>query len=760
MVWSALSLLTGLLLVQQLPFLPPTIMVLIGGAFFIGIMAWLRCWPGLFFAFGLLYGLAFAQYRLHQQLPATSEGIDLHVKGIIADLPEHDDKQTTFNFSVSESDNRVPRQLRLSWYYPPQAVKAGQTWAFTVKLKRPHGSLNPGGFDYERWLFSHSIDATGFVRPHPDAQLLAEGGLTAPIATVRQTIADKLSAALSGNANLGLIKALAIGDGSTIRQSQWEVFRKTGTIHLVVVSGSHIGLIAGLVYLLVRKLWASTGLLSWSPQTVAAIAAIVAGILYAGLAGFTLPTQRGVLMLTVAMLAIILQRHLHASTLLAIALLVILLAEPLAVLDIGFWLSFLSVLLIVYTLAGCLGQTGYWRTLLKLNWVTSLGLAPLLLVFFQQVSLVSPLANAFAVPIMSVLLVPLALLATLLLFIAPAVAMPLFILLDKGLQGLYGVLAELAEWPCAVLNHPQPPLWTLFFALPGIVWLLAPRGIPARWLGLVMLLPSAFAKLDKPAEHEFTVTVLDVGQGLAVAVQTANHWLVYDTGGKFSEDMDSGRNVVLPFLRSHGVGQLDRLVISHGDNDHIGGAASILKELPVATVLTSVPEQLTAFKAERCLSGQAWQWDGVSFALLSPPDTQTFTLENDNSCVLKISSANGSVLLVGDIQADAEQWLVDHVPDLKADVLVAPHHGSKTSSTARFLAAVQAKTILIPAGYRNKFGHPHADVLARYRDYDAHWLNTADSGALTAQIGKKAVIITGYRDTQGKYWNSLPVPRH
>jgi len=760
MVWSALSLLTGLLLVQQLPSLPPTIMVLIGGAFFVGIMAWLRCWPGLFLAFGLLYGLAFAQYRLHQQLPASSEGIDLPIKGIIADLPEHDDKQTTFNFIVGESDKPVPRQLRLSWYYPPQAIKAGQTWAFTVKLKRPHGGLNPGGFDYERWLFSHDIGATGFVRPHPNAQLLAEGGLAAPIASLRQTIADKLSVALAGNANLGLIKALAIGDGSAIRQSQWEVFRKTGTIHLIVVSGSHIGLIAGLVYLLVRKLWASTGILSWSPQTVAAIAAIVAGIFYAGLAGFTLPTQRGVLMLSVAMLAIMLQRHLHASTLLAIALLVILLAEPLAVLDIGFWLSFLSVLLIVYALAGSLGQAGYWRTMFKLNWVTSLGLAPLLLVFFQQVSLVSPLANAFAVPIISVVLVPLALLATGLLFIAPAVAMPLFMLLDKGLQGLYWSLAELAAWPYAVLNHPQPPLWTLFFALPGMVWLLAPRGIPARWLGLVMLLPSAFAKLDKPAEHQFTVTVLDVGQGLAVAVQTANHWLVYDTGGKFSEDMDSGRNVVLPFLRWHGVGQLDRLVISHGDNDHIGGAASILKELPSSVVLTSVPEQLAAFKPERCLSGQAWQWDGVDFALLSPPDTQTFTVENDNSCVLKITSAYGAVLLVGDIQADAEQWLVGHVPDLKADVLVAPHHGSKTSSTAHFLAAVHAKTILIPAGYRNKFGHPHADVLARYRDYDARWLNTADSGALTAQIGKKAVIITGYRETQGKYWNSQPLPLH
>ncbi|GAB6139273.1 DNA internalization-related competence protein ComEC/Rec2 [Methylosoma difficile] len=755
MVGAALLFLAALLLVQQLPSLPSPIFWVYGG-FLAAIMAGLRYWRGLVFVLAVLYGLLFAHYRLTDPLQSSLEGIDIAVKGIITDLPEHDEKHLRFNFKVTESPQPLPQKIRLSWYYPDQTVKTGQLWAFTVKLKRPHGSLNPSGFDFEGWLFSHGMGATGYIRPYPKPHCLAEDAVANPLASLRQTVADRLTAALSGKPYAGLIKALAIGDGSGISQAQWEVFRKTGTVHLVVISGSHIAFIAGWVYVLVRILWARTGILSWSPQTIAALAAIFAGIVYAGLAGFTIPTQRAAIMLTVVMLVRIWQRHLQAANLLAIALLAVLVVDPLAVLDRGFWLSFLSVALMVYCLAGRLGNAGYWSMMLKINWVTALGLAPLLLVFFQQVSLVSPLANAVAVPLISLVFVPIALLATLLLWISLDWAMLLFALLDFSLQGLYSGLQQLAEWPYATLNYPKPPVWTLAFALPGMVWLLAPRGIPARWLGGVMLMPLLFPATTKPANGEMTVTLLDVGQGLAVAVQTAQHCLVYDAGAKFSPDSDSGRNVLVPFLRSQGVARLDGLVISHGDNDHIGGAASLLAEIPTARLLTSVPERLAAFHPQRCQAGQRWQWDGVEFTILSPADNSRFASENDNSCVLKIRSEYGSVLLTGDIQADAEQWLVKNAANLQADILVAPHHGSKSSSTADFLAAVQAKTVLIPAGYRNPFGHPHPDVLARYRRYQADWLNTADSGAITVQIKQGNVIINAYRATDGNYWHSQP----
>lgn len=752
MIISALAFLAGIVLVQQLSVLPAMIWLIVCGIC-AGVLAWKRCWRLMFFALGILWACVFASFKLVDKLPESLAGVDVQVEGIVAGLPEQDDRRASFDLIVTGSMPQLPGKLRLSWYNADRLVKAGQQWSYTVRLKPPHGGLNPGGFDYERWLFTEGIGATGYVRAYPKPELLSRPSPWLSPATWRQSISDSLLANLAGSQHLGLIKALTIGDGSGVTQQQWNVFRKTGTIHLVVISGSHIGLVAGLVYFLALKLWAWLGYLKWPPQKVAAGAALMAGVFYAGLAGFSVPTQRAVIMLAIAMLAIIQQRHVQPFNTLAAALFAVLFYDPLAVLAPGFWLSFLAVAVIVYVVSGRLGKAGYFSSAIKINWATSLGLSPLLLFFFQQVSLCSPLANFIAVPVISLLVVPGALLAVSLLLIWPPLATPLFWLLDQVLQGLYALLAGLAELPFATVTHAQPSYWALCFALPGIVLLLAPKGLPARWLGGVMLFPLAFTEPHQPERGAVSVTMLDVGQGLAIVVQTSSHTLVYDTGAKFSADSDMGRSVVLPFLRAKGVVKIDSLVISHGDNDHIGGAASLLQEMPTDTMLTSVPQQLSQYAPVMCRAGQSWRWDAVNFTVLSPQRGQEAS-DNNNSCVLKITAENGSVLLTGDIEARAESDLVEaYGAQLKTKVLMAPHHGSKTSSTAAFLQAVQPELVLIPAGYRSQFGHPHKKVLARYQAAQAKWLNTADSGAITINIGEGLFTVERWREIAGRYWH-------
>jgi competence protein ComEC len=691
---------------------------------------------------------------LTDRLPADLEGLEIPVTGIIASLPEQDERRVSFDFIVTTSPQTLPNNIRLSWYNPDQTMKAGQHWAFTVKLKRPHGVFNTSGFDYERQLFIEGICATGYIRPKIKPVLLGQDSAWFSISVWRQTITDKLSELLPNSPSLSLIKALTIGDGGAISQTQWEVFRKTGTTHLVVISGSHIGLIAGLVYFLVLRLWAWMGILRWSPQHVAALVALGVGVFYSALAGFSVPTQRAAIMLAVAMFAIISQRNPQPFHTLATALVAVLLFDPLAVLSAGFWLSFIAVALIIYTVAGRLGKLNIILETLKLNSVMSLGLVPLTLLFFQQVSLISPVANAVAVPLISFLIVPFALLAVVLMFITPTLATWLFWLVDELLQGLWWLLTQLAALPYAIISHTQPSIGALLFALMSILILLAPKGFPARWLGLVLLLPLVFTEKQSPATGDLKLTLLDVGQGLAAVIQTANHTLVYDTGAKFSADSDQGKNIVLPFLHQQGINKVDQLVISHGDNDHIGGAKSLIQGIRVEKISTSVPEQLSDYQPEHCAAGQTWTWDSIQFTMLSP--SEQLNSDNNNSCVLQVQTASGNLLLTGDIEAQAETWLVKtYGEQLKAQILIAPHHGSKTSSTFAFLQAVQPDTILIPAGYRNAFGHPHSQVIARYQTLNAHYLSSANSGAITVSLNQGVWSVQGLRQTDRHYWNFL-----
>ena len=754
MITAALSLLAGILLVQQLPALPAPVWLILG-VVVAGIMAWLRYWQSLFFILGVVWATGFAMIQLADRLPADLEGVEIPIQGIVSSLPERDDKRLGFDFIITSNTPTLPHKIHLSWYYPDQPVKAGQHWAFTVKLKRPHATLNPNGFDYERQLFIEGIGATGYIRSQIKPALLERDSIGFNVDIWRQTITDKLTDLLADSSSLGLIRALTIGDANDITAAEWDIFRKTGTTHLVVISGSHIGLIAGLVYLLVQKLWAWTGILRWSPPRVAAVVALSAGVFYSALAGFSVPTQRSVVMLAVAMLAIISQRNSKPIHTLAAALIAVLAFDPLAVLSSGFWLSFIAVGLIIYTVSGRLGKLNIITESVKLNGVMSLSLAPLTLLFFQMISVISPVANFVAAPAISFLIVPLALLGVLLMFISPTLATGLFKLSDWLLQGLSWLLTQLAALPFAVINHPQPSLWAVLLAGLAILLLLAPKGFPVRYLGGVLLLPLIFTNSPRPANGDMQLTLLDVGQGLAIVIQTAEHSLVFDTGSKFSTDSDQGKSVVLPFLRSQGIAKVDQLIISHGDNDHIGGAESLIQGITVDKILTSVPEKLSVHQAIGCIAGQAWSWDGIDFSILSP--AEHLGSENDNSCVLQVKTAHGTALLTGDIEANAEAWLVkNNREQIKAQLLIAPHHGSKTSSTLEFLQAVRPEIVLIPAGYHNQFGHPHSDVLARYQALHANHLSSADSGAIIVDFKNGVREVSAWRQTNRRYWHNTP----
>lgn len=751
MIALVLFFLAGILLVQQLTILPDVVwfpVAVVG----LGVLAKLRWWRSFCFGFAILWAVAFASIRLNGRLPEHLAGQDIKIQGYIADLPEHESNHVRFNINVSEAAKQIPNKLRLTWYYPDHPIKAGQEWVFTVRLKPPHGNLNPGGFDYERWLFVEGIGATGYVRPKPQPQLLDNGSSKTSLLIWRQHIAEQLEQVLANSASLSMIKALTIGDGDSLTPQQWEVFRRTGTTHLMVISGSHIGLVAGLVYLLVIRLWAWSGVLAWSPQKIAAIVALVTAIFYAGLTGFSVPAQRSALMIAIAMIAIIQQRNTKPYNVLAVALCTILIVDPLVVLSAGFWLSFIAVSLIIYVIAGRLGKLGFVRGSIKINWVTSIGLAPLLLFFFQQVSMIAPLANLIAVPIISLIVVPVALLATLIMPVASSVAVKLFFIVDISLQGLWWILVKLAALPLSTVSHIQPSWWALAFAIPGILLLFAPKGMPSRYLGLIMLFPLMFSAPEKIALGTFKLSLLDVGQGLSAVIQTANHVLVYDTGAKFSSTSDSGQSVILPFLRNQAIDKINTLVISHGDNDHIGGVDSLLLSTTTEQLFTSVPQLLGRYSPTQCKAGQSWSWDSIIFTVLSPP-ADHFLSENDNSCVLQIQTQQRTILLTGDIESEAESWLVETYKNkLKADILIAPHHGSQTSSTSTFLKAVKPNLVLVPAGYRNQFGHPHEEVLQRYKDLHVKWFNSADDGAIQLNVGKD-VKIESWRAAEGRYWN-------
>lgn len=723
----------------------------------------LRRWalPALLFVVGFNWAALDASQRLQPRLPAEAEGAPLEVSGVIDSLPQRDGRILRFVFAAEAASLLdgtavvVPERLRISWYdEPPQPVRPGQRWHLRVKLKRPWSMRNPGGFDYERWLFAEGIGATGYVRSRGDNRLLDGdiGGYR--VARLRQSLQQAIQEKLDGHAMRGMVTALAIGERSAISDEQWQVLMATGTNHLVAISGLHVGLVAGLLFALLRWGWRRCPrccLLLPAPRA-AALGAMGFALVYAALAGFSIPTQRALIMLAVVLGGVWLQRPLQRLRVLLLAVIVVVTLDPVSVLAAGFWLSFAAVAWILYGMGGRVAEQGVWWRWGRVQLLVAIGLLPLLLLFFQQGSLSAPLANILAVPWVSLLVVPLTLLGTLIVPWLPSVG-----------GGLLHLAAMLLDWLWPYLQWldglvPVLPLaasgWTLCFAVPGLLWLLAPKGWPLRPAGLLLLLPLFVGQGSAPAPGNAAVTLLDVGQGLSAVVQTHNHVLVFDTGPRYPSGFNTGDAAVIPFLRQSGVRRIDTLMISHGGNDHSGGARALLDVYRAERVLGGLSSQEAGFAVEPCRRGQQWRWDGVAFRVLHPPQGALSAAENDRSCVLAISAGGERLLLTADIEAAAEASLLNSDETLQADLLVAPHHGSKTSSTRAFVDAVGAGTVIFSVGYRNRYRFPHTEVVERYRHSGASLYRTDRGGALSFMLGKGRLEPRLFRVEAQQLWHS------
>ncbi len=741
-------------------------------------------------ALGFGYAAWRAEVRLADALPPAWEGVDIAIVGVVDDLPQAGSLGTRFAFAVERVDTpgaTVPARLSLVWYasrakegeaaLAPPLPEAGERWRLVVRLKRPHGTVNPHGFDVEAWLLENGFRATGYVRDSAaDTRRDAFAGrLTDYVQRARAAVRARIRAALPDARYAGVIVALAIGEERAIPDAQWRTFNRTGITHLISISGLHVTVFAalagGLAYLLARR---STRLTTLVPaRKVAALVGVVAAGFYVLLAGAQVPAVRTLVMLAVAAIGLLLARPGTALVVWLWALCAVLAWDPWAGFAPGFWLSFGAVGLLLYAHAGRLRSPARVSRAARMVWalraaarsqlLVTVALVPGTLALFQQVSLISPLANALAIPVVTFVVVPLALVG----IVVPA-ALPF-----EAAHAVFAVLMvpldAMARAPDAVWQQHAPPAWAVAVALAGIAWLAAPRGVPGRGLGALALLPLFVVRPAAPAPGTFTLTVLDVGQGLAAVVRTYSHALLYDTGPRFTDEADAGGRIVAPYLRAAGMPRLDGMVVTHQDADHSGGALSILQTVPTAWLSSSLPEGNAILvqrardggAASRCVAGQQWEWDGVVFTVLSPvADLYEMprVKPNDLSCVVRVDSAHGSVLLTGDLEARGELELVRQSPELlTADVLVVPHHGSLTSSTPAFIAAVAPEIAVYTPGYRNRFGHPRPEVVARYDGAGARSYRTDYDGALTFTFAPGASRLPrAEREHDKRWWRDAP----
>ncbi len=757
----------------------------------------------LLLLFGFMYACYYAGQQLSSRLSENLTGKNILVSGRVSSIPVDDGKVQRFEFQVeshrmqsgearSQTSATFPKKIRLSWYYG-RAVDAGERWQLEVRLKPPHGFMNPGSFDYEAWLFQHGIQATGYVRKSTLNK--REQVASNSINYFRQSLSKQIDAIAShteANASpfLSLVKALAVGDKSSISSLQWRVLANTGTSHLMAISGLHIGLASLFAYVLIRRLVPVQLMKRIPAQHVALIGGMVMASLYALVAGLSIPTQRAIIMLFVLSLMLLSRRNHRPLDALGFALLLVLLIDPVAVLSAGFWFSFSAVAVIFISISRAQDQAGFDASLwsrvkatlkqwVRLQLLISLFLLPLSLFMFQQVSLVSPLANLLLIPYVSFLVVPVVLVAIIFSLLWPSFSDMLFALAAALLDFIWPLLSYLSSLPYALwvrgdvgiveLLAATAAMLLFFYAGQIVVYLSKPTDKPVhgyasgslRLAACLLFVPLLVTQKPELESGDFQLTVLDVGQGSASVIQTQHHVMVFDAGARFSDRLNAGSGVVIPYLRSRGISDLHRLVISHGDADHIGGAQAILDEYPETFLIGQDLEHLRSAGKQLCTAGFKWHWDGVDFIFLSPANEKFQSTgkgkRNNHSCVLQVVSTSGSVLLTGDIEKDVEQQLAEKYGErLNSDILVVPHHGSQTSSSNVFLQAVNAKIALISVGYKNRYRLPNKRVIARYDTYNRELLRTDKHGAIAIRlVANEDFLVEKYRENAGKYWHHI-----
>ncbi len=765
MLWLAAGVVLGTLLFQQLPEIPGRfwLALVLAGAAALWFPA--RKMPPLRLVTASLLALGWAHgYALLTEpalLPEAFLGESIRAVGQAVGLVERrpDNQRMLVDLHRLETTSGQSLQgrwrVRLSWYRNDTRVRPGQWLDLQIKLRPARGFSNPGSFDYEAWLYRQGIRYTGYVKgAHAAPRDRDDSGLDA----LRQRLSDEIAAALPAAESAGVLRALVVGDRSGISRAQWQVFRRTGTNHLMAISGLHIGLVAGAVAVLFGLLWrALPMLIARSPARQAGVFSGMAGALaYAALAGFSLPTQRAVIMLTLAAFGLLARRQQRWGDLYALAVILVLALDPSAALSPGFWLSFGAVgaILLVSAPTPAGGRRSRLGTAIRVQLAISLALAPALLTLGLGLPLLQVVVNLLAVPVFSVLVVPPALLGALTLWAWPeggaALLGPVAALTDVLLAALGWVDARAG----AVFVSPRPGLPAILLGICGVCLLLLPRGFPGRHLAPLLALPLVVSPgLEAPpAQGDYRVHVLDVGQGLASVVETAGHVLVFDVGPRRPSGFETGSSVVAPFLRELGRKRVDLTILSHADIDHAGGESGLLEQFPDTDTLAGEPRP----GQRACVAGQRWVWDDVRFETLHPPAGHERS-GNHASCVVRVENASGITLLTGDIEARSERRLVRlDSAALNADLVLAPHHGSRTSSSPEFVTATAPGFVVFTAGYRNRYGFPHPTVAGRWQAVGARLLNTAVSGQLSfsAAAGGPLRLSREHRLQSRRYWHT------
>lgn len=712
----------------------------------------------------VLFGIGFAglhaDHVLRGQVPATLERRALEVSGRIAELPMHEPRRTRFEFVVDD-DPSQPRELRgkrirLGWFEESMQgrvrLQAGSRWSFPVELRAPMALRNPGASDGEKHALAAGIAATGHVMEPMLARRLAP---PSGIEAWRERMSLRISASVP-SASSRYVRALALGDTRALDETDWSRLRAAGLTHLIAISGFHVGLVAGFFALIAAAVWwLIPGLCRWLPRPFAAgLGAILGACLYAALTGFAVPTLRTAVMIAALVAARCLRRRQRLADTLALGCIVLLLLNPLAILGAGFWLSFAGVAWLLWCLPADQGPRR-WAMLhgfVAAQAVATLGLLPLTVLLFGQASFAGPVANLAAVPWWSLVVVPLALLGVLAETVHAGLGQWPWQAAAWCFDLLWPALVRIADSPLAMAWLPEPRWHALPLAMLSVFWLLLPRGLPGKPLALLLWLPLLFPPRDLPAHGEAELTVIDVGQGLSVLVRTTRHSLLYDMGPATPDGFDAGARAVVPTLHALGVRRLDAAVLSHGDNDHAGGWGTVSRAFPVVALLA--PEGSPAPGIVPCRAGQSWEWDGVRIRVLHPAAWFPY-LGNEASCVLRVETAHGNVLLTGDIGHLVEAKLLrDDPASLRNEVVVVPHHGSAGSSGEAFVAATGARLALVSSGAGNRFGHPRPPVVRRWCEAGAEVVDTARSGAVRVWLGSGGLRLQERRASRPRLWDA------
>ncbi len=746
----AAGLLAGSCAVLSLPQAPPVALAWTClCASLAGACTWRRTWllgPGVGFwltALQLDAGLA-------DRLDPALEGRAVRVRGVVTSVPQGTLDVLKFRFSpMPDGRSRtLPRLIELTWYDAPTRVEAAETLEIEVKLRRPRGFANPGGYDNEARMLRDHVGASGYVRSGERLGREPDAAFRYPVLLARAQVASVVRDALGDRPSAGIVAGLAVGLQDALSREQWLQLSRSGTSHLMAISGLHIAMVAATFAWLggrVQRFRQSRGRTGAS-RDASVVAAAIAALGYSLLAGWSVPTQRTMVMIACGAAALLLRRRISVADGLGACVVGVLLLDPLAPLAPGFWLSFGAVAVILYAATGHVRPPGLLRSYLLVQVVVTLGLVPVLAGSFGSVSLVSALVNLYAIPLYTLLIVPAVLVSCAVATIAPVTGAALLDWTGRLIEATWPLIEVPASWPLAT--------WSIA-GLDGIAWsalvlgaiaTLSPLPVLGRVAGGVLV---ATACLWRPAlvpEGVARVTILDVGQGLSVVIETRGHTLVYDAGPSFRTGSDTGQLVVVPFLRARGVREVDRVVVSHDDDDHKGGAGSVL-ELMDARALTLGPSlPASAFNDSRaqpardtCRRGEAWSWNGVGFRWMHPGDVG-YQRDNDSSCVLLVSAGGQAALITGDIEAAAERDLVRDGGLTAVDVMVVPHHGSRTSSTQDFVTTARPRWAVYAVGYRNRWNFPVRGVVERWEQAGARAVRTSDGGAITFELAPGRVL--------------------